>query len=671
MKLKNIFLSGLSVLALASCSDYLDVEAPSKNELDYVYSDKSEIERSLKGIYAAMLSNDTYGANFLSTFQLNSDVDFGTSSTEYATSTNYKRFDCDADGGHLLNAWTKQYTAIERANIFIDRLPKSPIYEERDYVVDLKHMLGEAKVLRAVFYHDLTWMSGDVPFTFEPSYNLNNPIIPIVDRTEMLKALIDDLIEVAPEMKSITEVGSVERVSQEMAWAMIARLALTAGGYSLRPEGSSFGKMKRPDNYGDFYAIAMEYAEKVIDSNNHHLNKSYSQVFVDECNFIVNNNDDVMFEIPFGSEATGRIGYLHGPKVQDIGGETVHKFGKTSGGATLHPLYRFMFEEGDTRREYINQLFYYASNGKPTLNTGRTVYNGKWSKLWNKAGMGAASSEQTGINYPYMRYADVLLMYAEAVNEVENGLGGAHGEKAQAAYQEVRTRAFADNAEKVGSLSGSKEDILKAILDERKFEFAGENMRWRDLVRNNLYNQQIYYTFWRLMKRAQDEDDANTEAVSLFDFGVDDRWNSTNLPVSVYCNADVENTGVAAYTPAQFPNTELNVVKILNPYKRMASNDPALSDGVFKSNADGFFGTWQTGEGDPHGEICYSLYGYIYFNPQEGNTYINENGTYVQCPEPTSAPTVESLPVLRYIMPIPRTVIARSYGAYSNQYGYR
>lgn len=65
MKLKNIFLSGLSVLALASCSDYLDVEAPSKNELDYVYSDKSEIERSLKGIYAAMLSNDTYGANFL------------------------------------------------------------------------------------------------------------------------------------------------------------------------------------------------------------------------------------------------------------------------------------------------------------------------------------------------------------------------------------------------------------------------------------------------------------------------------------------------------------------------------------------------------------------------------------------------------------------------------
>ncbi len=146
---------------------------------------------------------------------------------------------------------------------------------------------------------------------------------------------------------------------------------------------------------------------------------------------------------------------------------------------------------------------------------------------------------------------------------------------------------------------------------------------------------------------------------------------SVLTPVSVYCNADVENTGVAAYTPAQFPNTELNVVKILNPYKRMASNDPALSDGVFKSNADGFFGTWQTGEGDPHGEICYSLYGYIYFNPQEGNTYINENGTYVQCPEPTSAPTVESLPVLRYIMPIPRTVIARSYGAYSNQYGYR
>ena len=131
------------MLALASCSDYLEVDAPSKNEMSYVYSDKSEIDRALNGVYAALLSNNTYGQNFLNTFALNSDVDFGTSTTAYATSTGYKRFDCDPDGSHLLSAWTAQYSGIERANIFIDQLPKSELFDSREYGEELHHLLGE------------------------------------------------------------------------------------------------------------------------------------------------------------------------------------------------------------------------------------------------------------------------------------------------------------------------------------------------------------------------------------------------------------------------------------------------------------------------------------------------------------------------------------------------
>lgn len=672
MKLKNIFLSGLSVLALASCSDYLDVDAPSKNDFEYVYSDRSEIERALKGVYAAMLSNNTYGANFLNTFQLNSDVDFSTSTTPYSTSNTYKRFDCDADGSHLLSAWTAQYSGIERANIFIDQVPQSPLFNDREHGEALHQMLGEAKVLRAIFYHDLTWMFGDVPFSMEPTYNMSTNNYPIVDRTEMLQALIDDLKECADDMAFAADNGGVEHVGKEMAWAMIARLALTAGGYSLRPDGDTYGKMERPANYKDFYRTAMEYAEKVIESGTHHLSKPYYQVFVDECNFIVNNNDDPIFEIPFGSESSGRIGYIHGPRCQDVDGVTPHKFGKTNAGATVSSLYRFMFEEGDQRREYVNQLFYYNTTGAATLNTGRSTYNGKWSKLWNKSGMGNQSSEQTGINYPLMRYADVLLMFAEAVNEVEDGLGGAHGAAAQAAYKEVRQRAFPNNPEKVTELTGSKEDILKAILDERKFEFAGENMRWRDLVRNNLYNQQVFYSFWRHFQRAMGDDDENTEAVSMFDFGRPDKWDSNILPETMYILSNVANEGVGSYTEAQFPNSELNVVKILNPYKRVASNDPLVTGNpLFRASNDSPLYWLDDNTGYPRGEMLYSYYGYIYYSEETGNIMINNNGTYQMSPQPVAAPTPESLPVLRYILPIPRTVIARSYGAYKNQYGYR
>ena len=672
MKLKNIFLSGLSMLALASCSDYLEVDAPSKNEMSYVYSDKSEIDRALNGVYAALLSNNTYGQNFLNTFALNSDVDFGTSTTAYATSTGYKRFDCDPDGSHLLSAWTAQYSGIERANIFIDQLPKSELFDSREYGEELHHLLGEAKVLRAIFYYDLIWMFGDIPFSMEPTYNLESTIFPVVDRTEILNTLIEDLKEVAEDMKFAEDNSSIEHVSKEMAWAMIARLALTAGGYSLRPDGDSYGKMVRPDNYLDYYKTALEYSEKVINSDKHKLAKPYHQVFVDECNFITNVNDDVIFEIPFGSESSGRIGYIHGPRAQDLDGVTAHKYGKTNSGATLHPLYRFLFDDNDARRDYVNQLFYYSATGAAALNTGRSVYNGKWSKLWNTAGMGNQSTEQTGINYPLMRYADVLLMFAEAVNEVENGMGGAHGEAAQQAYKEVRTRAFPNNPEKVTDLTGSKEEILKAILDERKFEFAGENMRWRDLVRNNLYNQQVYYSFWRMFVIGDEDDGPINEAIGRFDADDPDKWNSNNLPMQMYILSDVENEGVGSWSYSQFPNTELKVVKILNPYHRMASNDPTLtSNPLFRAASTSPLYWFDEDNGYPKSELLYSYYGYIYYNEDTGNIMINNNGNYQMCPDPTTTPSVESLPVLRYILPYPRTVISRAYGAYKNQYGYR
>ena len=674
MKLHNILIAGMSALALASCSDYLEVDAPSKLDPEYVFSDKTEIDRALNGVYATMLTNNTFGQNLISTFCLNSDVDFKINNNHYNTQNAYQRFDCDPAGGELESAWPELYAGVERANKFIVTLEGADIYapdEEGDRDKDLTQQMGEAKVLRAIFYHELTWMFGDVPVSWVSTDMATNFIYPIMDRTQMLQYLIDDLKEASEGMKFARDISvGVERVSKEMAWAMIARLALTAGGYSLRPEGGNYGTMKRPENYLSFYQTAREYANKVIESNTHALNKPFYKVFVDECNFVVDNADDPIFEIPFGQNSSGRIGYIHGPKMDASEGSTPHAWGEANSGAQLNALYRYHFDNSDIRRDYINQLISYSNLGVPQVNRGRSNFNGKWSKLWNNTGLGATTQGDTGINYPYMRYTDVLLMFAEADNEINNGPSA----DAIRALETVRTRAFAQtDPSKISrsELYGSKEDFLKAVLDERKFEFAGENMRWRDLVRNNLYNINTYYNFFRYFGVAEESDGSSEylRYVSTYDFGHDAGYE--DIAFAVYFTDVKKRTVIASevYPVHQFPNQSVEVVEIVNPLYAINPSEVSGRKDLASLPAE-FYSWYNADKGVPADYFLYSLRGYIYCDEDNGLIYINNNGNYESCPEPSSMPTVESLPAVRYILPYPRSVVERSNNMYTNKYGY-
>lgn len=694
MKLHNILLAGLSAAALASCSDYLDVDAPSKLDPDYVYTDKKEMNRALNGVYAAMLSNDTYGQNFVEKLMFNTDVEFVTNATHSATSNSYRRYDCDPDGSEIKKAWDALYTGVERANMLDAGIRNSEIFNEEDS--ELMQMLGETKVLRAIFYHDLVWYFGDIPFSLKPSYEAASPVYDVVDRTEVLNTLIEDLKAIAPHMTLTTESGfsgGSERIGKEMAWAMIARLAMTAGGYSLRPDGETIGKMMRPENYTvngktynykDFYKTAADYCDSVITKSNHTLaGVAYHEVFVKECNHVVTTGEDPIFEIPFGKESTGNIGYVQGPKMDNSAGTTVHPWGKASSSAQLNALYRFMFDEDDVRRDFVNQLFSYDGQGVATLNNGRTNYNGKWSKLWNTTGLGAATEGSTGINFPYMRYADVLLMSAEALNEINNG----PTQEAIDRFEEVRKRAFQEtNSSKISRYEcyGSKEDFLKAILDERKFEFAGENMRWRDLVRNNMLNEVVYWTFFRYYNAAEGNGDF-ADAVGLYDFNDENAWPS-KLMYSLYYYNDVKNdpsfygdTNSGSYylSARQFPqrSSNINVVRILNPYSQPTTADANTRmtiDGKATAPSRADYMSWLVDERIPREELLYGLRGYIYCDYDNGGFYIkNKNGEYEGCPVPTSNPDMSALPPVRYILPYPRVIITRSQGKYKNYYRYR
>ncbi len=232
--MKKLFILALVAFGFASCDNFLEVESPSKYDDEYIFTKSSEIERALNGVYAQLLNGNTYGNYYLANLCLNSDVDMWASGTETATDDSYRRFDSTPLGSAGSKAWNAAYMGIEYANNFIAQLEQSPIYnnEDEDIQAQLDQMMGEAKVLRAVFYHDLVVLWGDVPFSLTPVSEADDNkalLLPVTDRTEIHRQLIEDLKAASEKMQFASEIANgVERVSKEAAWTMIARMALTA-----------------------------------------------------------------------------------------------------------------------------------------------------------------------------------------------------------------------------------------------------------------------------------------------------------------------------------------------------------------------------------------------------------------------------------------------------------
>ena len=720
MKLNKIFISGLAMLSLTTaCNDYLETD-PATNAAvpDLVFGSEGETRTALYGVYAKICSDELFGNRLYNEFQLNSDVDFYANSNEAAAGNQPRRFDVRSDASNVERLWNNLYSGVETANEFIYNLGKSPIYKEETeeegvetdegmatkivpVVTNLTQMMGEAKVMRAMFYHELLSYFGDVPFTMQATFETDNFVPEVKARKDISDALIADLKKAAEYMYSDKEAAAnaPERISKEAAYAMIARLALQAGGYSLNHDANDASgyKMTRPDNYKEYYQIAREYTKKIIDAGGHSLRNSYSQVFIDECNFIVNSGDDPIFEIPFAQTTNGNWGYAQGP-TSDIntGDETNYSnsdWGAANGGVRTTAFYRYSFDQKDLRRDYICGMWYYSNKGLPTLRFDYSMHNNKWSKLWGPK-FGKSTTSSTGINFAYIRYADVLLMFAEADNEINNGPTA----EAQEALKTVRRRAFAgaDQADKVDTYvesAASKEDFLNLVLDERKWEFAGENMRWKDLVRNNLYAQKVFMTFMTYYSVAENQ--AGTSSYLDMVEAYDKLAYSNLWPSSVYwCRVENYNVGgILDKNSTYFPNQSLPLIYVYNPYSAAAksSKKPAAyfdaDDNLYmlkvltEKDITGSGATsndWQTtniewtnNDGTIKNQVLYSLYGYIRVD-QRNNIVVVDNGSanLFNINTGDAAANFNRLPAVRYMLPYPEEAIARSNGVYKNYYGY-
>lgn len=502
-------------VVLAGCEDtpFLQVETQSGMDESIIFSKVETTEGQIASIYHVMGETNSYRNNLTNNMGVNTDIELqsGSSDSDAATADNRRSLAVYMHTAGLGDNWnasdskdpfSQLYSAIERCNNAIAGIKQ---YGDPQPGTHMGALYAEALTLRAFFYFDLIKYWGDVPARFEP-LTMESAWIPKSDRVVIYNQILDDL-DVADEYGAWPgeySYTTVERANRGFAKALRARVAMSAAGKALVRINRDFenpytvggdpGEINwvYPDETkrAELWNIVKTETEELLSSGYYNFptdRGSFEQFWRDIMSDVVSVGRESVFEIGFRT-GRGRVAHTFGA-YHDDADKYVAK--KVSPYFVASPVYYYRFQKGDVRRDVTVIPYKYVKSDKKltgdadgfqTLSSINKMYFGKFrAEYRNIQSVGILTNLENdeGINFPVMRLADVVLMAAEA-----NCMLGNQAD-ALKYLQLIRTRAFGGDGamDRIPHNTGSQAGMLKAIKDERMFEFAEELIRKQDLIR--------------------------------------------------------------------------------------------------------------------------------------------------------------------------------------------
>lgn len=492
---------------VTSCRDYLDVEPIALNTTEYSFSTVAGATAAIIGAYDPLSGDNSYGQRVSMYFPYDSDEMIGSAGAPDGGRRSIARYKALSTNTDLANPWNTLYQGVERANICIQQIPASPLYTTGAAAdtAAMHRLHGEALTLRAQYYFELVRNWGDVPAQFTPSVSGQDFLLPNSDRNATLTRLIEDLALAQKLVPWRSQAGAAsERITKGAVKALRARIALFRGGYSA---SSVTGQMTRPTDYLDYYRIArQECSDLIARPTEHSLNPNFEQLFKSINEQRTESANEIIFQVGMAASTAAsdsKLGYYNGPRLQNTSGT----YGLTQGAVTVVPTYFYAFDSTDTRLPVTITTYGIASNSNFQSGVAlSSITDGKFRRDWHNPPL-TGNSNYLGYNWPVIRFADVLLMFAETENELDGPTTAARD-----AFMRVRLRAFNGNralAEATLARTGfsltSKAALFDAIVNERYLEFGSEGIRKYDLIRWNLFATKLAEAKANLEKMAKGE----------------------------------------------------------------------------------------------------------------------------------------------------------------------
>lgn len=439
----KVLIATLALVQL-SCDDFLTQSDPSNFTAANYYKNADHAQSAVDAIYVDLRQirgGSNTGAAWLMT-EFATGLGNTTSLGSAQNNLTFRNLDYDPNNPYLMSYWSSHYRGIANANIAVEKIPGIDMNEALR-----NQLVSEARFLRAYYYFNLVRLFGDVPLITE-AVDLGSPNF-MPSRTsvaEIYELILSDLK--AAEGGGLPPASSAGRVSLSAVKSLLADVYLTMAGYPLNK-----GK--------EYYTLARDKAREVIDSKAHRLYESYAllrsdkhentgeHIFMTQFDQSVANHNGLQLTlIPFNSEISHIMGY-----------------------GMLYPVSEFVesYEAGDKRAE--EKQFFYTRYGTARDRTKIVEFGAPYIFKWfdEASNLNGAIS---GLNWPLIRYAEVLLTYAEAENEV-NGPDAAYE-----AVNQLRARAG------LTTLAGlDTRAFREAVWRERWHELCYENKTWFDMAR--------------------------------------------------------------------------------------------------------------------------------------------------------------------------------------------